>query len=217
MFKNAENHISVIEALAAKPNGMSRKELLEKTNLSDGGTFNRTVNDLRESDFISIYNSFDKKKKDSIYKLTDLYSLFYLKFIKGNIKNTKHNWQKISSQQRFKSWSGYAFENICMMHYPQILEKLGISGVQTNISSWRFPGNNELPGVQVDMLIDRNDGIINLCEAKFSSKEFIINKEYNSKLRQKRNVFENSTKTKKTMLQHYVFNAKRQITCPTQN
>lgn len=198
LFKHAENHMAIIEALAAKPNGMNRKELLEKTKLTDGGTFTRAITDLLESDFISISNSFNKKKKDSIYKLIDFYSLFYLKFIQGNLKNTKHNWQKIASQQTFKSWSGYAFENICMMHTPQILNKLGISGIYTSVSSWKFQGNEELPGTQIDMIINRNDDVINLCEAKFTSKEFILNKTYNAKLRQRRNIFENVTKTKKS-------------------
>jgi AAA+ ATPase superfamily predicted ATPase len=200
LFKHAENHMAIIEALASKPNGMTRKELLKATKLNDGGTFARAINDLLESDFVQIYNSFQKKKKDAIYKLTDFYSLFYLKFIKGNIKNTKHNWQKIASQQSFKAWSGYAFENICMMHTTQILNKLGISGIYSSISSWKFQGNDELPGAQIDMIIDRNDNMINLCEAKFTSKEFIINKAYNDKLRQRRNVFENVTKSKKAIV-----------------
>jgi len=120
LFKNAEDHLCIIEALAGKPNGMIRAELVEKSSLPDGGTFTRALNDLYESGFISLYRPFNKKKKDTIYRLIDLYSLFYLKFIKNDVKDTLHNWQKIAGQPGFQAWSGYAYENICILHVNQI-------------------------------------------------------------------------------------------------
>jgi AAA+ ATPase superfamily predicted ATPase len=200
LFKNAENHVAVIEALAGHPYGLSRDDLLKKSGLPEGGTFNRTVEDLYESGFITKHRPFEKKKKETIYRLIDMYSLFYLNFINNNVKNRANTWQKIANQARFVSWSGYAFENICLQHSNQILNKLGISGTFTEISSWRHKGNDELPGAQIDMLIDRKDGMINLCEAKFSNKEFIIDKDYNAVLRQKRAVFSHVTKTKKSVV-----------------
>ena len=200
LFKNAANHIAVIEALASHPYGLVREELLKKSGLPDGGTFTRTIEDLYESGFIAKYRPFEKKVKETQYRLVDMYSLFYLNFIKDNVKNRANTWQKIANQPRFVSWSGYAFENICIQHSSQILTKLGIAGTFTEISSWRHKGNDELPGAQVDMLIDRKDGMINLCEAKFSNKEFIIDKEYNATLRQKRAVFSHVTGTKKSVV-----------------
>ncbi|MEA3445260.1 MAG: ATP-binding protein [Bacteroidota bacterium] len=200
LFKNADNHMSIIEALANKPNGMTRTELVEKISLTDGGTFVRALNDLIESGFISKYLPFDKKKKDSIYRLIDLYSLFYLKFIKSHVSESPHRWQKISGQSSFKAWSGYAYENICMLHVNQILEKLGLSGTYTEISSWKHRGDDEIPGTQIDLLIDRKDGVVNLCEAKFTEDEYIITKNYNAELRRKRSIFNHVTKTKKTVV-----------------
>ena len=200
LFKNAENHMSIIETLANHPNGMIRTELVKKVPLPDGGTFVRALDDLLESGFISIYRPFNKKKKDSIYRLTDLYSLFYLKFIKGNVSDASHIWQKISGQSSFKAWSGYAYENICMLHINQILKKLGLSGTFTEISSWKHRGNDELPGAQIDLLIDRKDGVVNLCEVKFSEDEYIITKNYNADLRRKRSIFKHVTKTKKAVV-----------------
>jgi len=134
LFKNAENHISIIEALAKKPNGMLRNELVEKSGLPEGGSFSRVLNDLIESGFVFKQYPFNKKKKDAIYRLIDLYSLFYLKFIKDNVKKTSHNWQKIANQSSFKAWSGYAYENICMLHTNQILKALGLSGTYTQFT-----------------------------------------------------------------------------------
>jgi len=200
LFKNAGNHVAVIEALASHPYGMLRDELLKKSGLPEGGTFTRTIDDLYESGFITKHQPFDKKKKETVYRLIDLYSLFYLNFIKDNVSNRSNSWQKIASQPRFIAWSGYAFENICLLHINQILIKLGLSGTFMEISSWRHKGNDEIPGAQVDLLINRRDGVINLCEAKFTSNEFIIDKNYIAALRQKRAVFSHVTKTKKTVV-----------------
>ena len=200
LFKNANNHIAVIETLANHPNGMLRTELVKKSGLPDGGVFSRTIDDLLESGFIIKYRHFNKKKKDAIYRLIDLYSLFYLKFIKHNVTDLSHTWQKISNQNSFIAWSGYAYENICMLHIGQILTKMGLSGTFTEVSSWKYKGDDEIPGAQIDLLIDRKDGLVNLCEAKFTQKEYIITKDDIVNLRRKRSVFEYATKTKKLVV-----------------
>ena len=106
----------------------------------------------------------------------------------------------MSNDSQYLAWSGYAYENICLLHTAQILKKLGLTGTFTQVSSWFFKGNKEIPGAQIDLLIDRKDGMINLCEAKFSNKEYVINKDYVAKLRRKRTVFEQVTNTKKTVV-----------------
>ena len=123
-----------------------------------------------------------------------------MRFIKGNVKDRTNTWQLLSAESRYKAWSGYAYENICLLHIPQILWKLGLSGTITNVSSWYHKGNDEIPGSQIDLLIDRKDGFINLGEVKFSNKEFLISKDYAAKLRRKRSVFEHVTQTKKSVV-----------------
>jgi len=198
LFKNAANHIAIIEALASHPYGLVRNYLVKKSGLADGGTVTRTLEELIESGFIIKYQPFQKKQKDSIYRLIDMYSLFYLRFIKNNAAN--NTWQLLSNEPKYRAWSGYAYENICLLHTPQILRKLGLSGTITRTSSWFHKGDEEIQGAQIDLLIDRQDGLVNLCEAKFSNKEYIITKEYAAKLRRKRAVFEQVTKTKKTVV-----------------
>ncbi len=200
LFKNASNHVAIVETLAKHPYGLVRKQLLEKSKLPDGGTFTRTIDDLVESGFILKYQPFQKKQKDSIYRLIDMYSLFYLRFIKGNVSDFGNSWQMCSNDPAFTSWSGYAYENICLLHTSQILKKLGLSGTITQVSSWHHKGNKTIPGAQIDLLINRKDGVINLCEAKYTNKEYLITKEYAAKLRRKRAVFEQVTKTKKSVV-----------------
>ena len=196
LFKNAENHIKIIEVLASKPQGMIRIDLINDTKISDA-SLSRALEELVECDFISIYQPFINKKKESIYKLTDLYSLFYLKFIKENKGNK--GWEQLSNQSTYTAWSGYAFENICMQHIEQIKAALGISGVFSNTSSWKFKGNDALPGTQIDMLIDRADQVINLCEAKFTKDNFAITNSYSSQLKLKKSIFRQVTQTKKAI------------------
>jgi uncharacterized protein len=196
LFKNADYHITVVETLAARPQGMTRSDIADKTNISEA-SLSRALEELVECDFISFYEPFVNKKKEAIYKLTDLYSLFYLKFIKANKGGGKGTWQQLSNKSTFTAWSGYAFENICMMHISQIRKALGISGVYTTTSSWVFKGDKTLPGTQIDMIIDRADQTINLCEAKFTKENFAITKSYAAQLRMKKSIFRQATQTKK--------------------
>jgi hypothetical protein len=50
----------------------------------------------------------------------------------------------------------------------------------------------------VDLVIDRTDHCINLCEIKFYDEEFIVSKDYAAKLRKKKACFERVTDTKKS-------------------
>lgn len=201
LFKNAASHIAIIEALAKHPYGIIRGDLMKTSGLPPGGTFARALEDLLDSGFIIKLHPFQKKEKESMYRLIDLYSLFYLRFIRGNAGRAGVSWQLLSADSSYTVWSGYAYENICLLHTRQILKKLGIIGTLTHISSWYFKGTDELPGAQVDLLIDRKDGVIHLCEVKFSNKELVLTKEYAGRLRQKSSVFESATQTRKTVFQ----------------
>ena len=129
--------------------------------------------------------------------MTDEYSLFYLRFIENKELEGEDIWQHLSQTQAYKTWSGYAFESICLKHVPQIKKALGISGIYSLSSSFYRKGNAEEKGLQIDLLIDRNDHVITLFEIKFYNKEFSMTRDYTEKLRQKMWRFEEITKTKK--------------------
>ena len=200
LFKNAEKHIKVIEALASHPYGLTRNQLLEESKIENGGNFVRVIENLTDCGFIKPLEPFGKKNKDTIFRIIDFYSVFYLKYIRGNIGERNNIWQSLSTSAGYNSWMGYAFENICLTHLRPIHVALGIAGVYTKVSSFYFKGNSELSGAQIDIVIERNDGIIHLCEAKFTNIEFVLNKEINQILRRKRMVFQEVTKTKKMVV-----------------
>lgn len=193
LFNKYERHIAVIEALATKNKGLNRQEIAQFANLPNGGGLSRILNELEESSFIRKYQSFGKKNKNQLFQLVDAYSLFYINFIKKSSFDDENYWLNSLETPSFRTWSGYAFEMVCLQHIPQIKKALGISGVQTSVSTWQ----NE--NAQIDLLIDRKDRVINLCEMKFSINPFSISKKYDENLRNKIGTFRDATNTKKAL------------------
>lgn len=196
LFANPERYETVIGALSGTWKGLSRMEIIRRANLKDGGGFSTILQDLELSGFITSYVPFNKKKKDTLYRLTDYYSLFYLKFICDTPAEAE-TWKALSQTQSFKVWSGYAFENICLQHINKIKSALGIAGVLTRQSSFQAKGNEENEGTQIDLLIDRQDNCISLCEIKFYNDKLVLSKADADTLRAKRNTFQRITGSKK--------------------
>jgi uncharacterized protein len=197
LFAHAENHVIVVRALAQKKQGMTRNELIEKGKLTNNGGLTKILEELSQSGFISEHFSFDKKKKDKIYRLCDEYSLFYLQFIESNKQQGNDIWQYLSQTPSYKIWSGYAFESICLKHSTRIKEALSIAGIYSSTTTFYRKGNVAEKGLQIDMLLDRNDHTINLFEIKFYNKPYIFNKEEVEELRQKAWLFQQYSKTNK--------------------
>ncbi|MDX1908272.1 MAG: ATP-binding protein [Bacteroidia bacterium] len=200
LFENADKHLAVVRALAEKPSGLTRTEILEACGILSGGSATKVIEELAESGFILGYTPFNKTTKDTLFKLGDEYSHFYYKFVEGSKALGPGAWLSRSSGASWVSWSGFAFENLCLKHVPQIKKALGISGLYTEQSPWRFvakePGEE---GAQIDLLLDRKDNCINLIEIKFSGDVFTIDKKYAATLRTKRRVFIEKTGTRKSV------------------
>ncbi len=200
LFSNATNHVAVIRALASKQMGMTRQQIAESSKVPNGGGLTRVLEELTQSGFISDYQPFGKEKKEKLFRLTDEYSLFYLRFIEGSQFEGADTWNLFSQTQAYKTWSGYAFENVCLRHIPQIKKALGISGVFSRTYSFFKKGSDEEKGVQIDLVIDRNDHVVNLCEIKFHNEQFTISKAYSDALRSQMGIFRQATKTKKHLM-----------------
>ena len=201
LFNTPEKHVQVIQALARKNKGLTRAELLKTGKLLTGGGMTAVLKELTESGFIDKTFPFGKKERDSLYRLTDEFSLFYFKFMQNMKGNENGQWLSRQSTPGYISWCGYAFENICMKHIEQIKRALQIGGVQSTSSSWVSTGAN---GAQIDLLIDRADHCINICEIKFSVKPFSIDKKYAAALKNKLMVFRQQTDTRKTLLLTFI-------------
>lgn len=197
LFNNAATHIALIRALASRPMGLTRAQLLEISGLDTGGGVTSAINELEESGFIVRLHPFGKKLKDTLFRLADEYSYFYLRFIENKTPAERGQWMAKSQTPAYRIWCGYAFENCCIRHISQIKLALGISGIVTTQSSWYTGGSSNGIGAQVDLLVDRADQTINLCEMKFSEHPFAINKSYAAALQQKVLAFKQYTQTRK--------------------
>ena len=207
LFNNAEMHQQIVAVLAAQPSGLSHSEILAKMNQKQSsGSYQRAIDELLVSDFVTEITPFGKRKRGVLYKLTDEYTIFYHRFIKTNKKYTQGVWQQLAESQAYKTWSGLAFENFCYKHIDAIKQTLGISSVFTEIYNLSILANESAEGVQIDLLIDRKDACINLCEIKFYNAPFTISKTYYETLLAKRALFIAHTKTKKQVFITFISN-----------
>lgn len=199
IFDNSEAHVKVVRALAAKTKGLTRSDIVQHSGLSEGGAVSTLIDELQHSGFVSVYLPFGKKKKDSLYRLTDEFSLFYLQFMERNRLDGPGVWQQLSKTQAYISWADYAFESICLKHVAQIKKALGIAGVYATASSYIKKGVDGEPGIQFDLLIDRNDHVITVCELKFYGAEFTIDTATAMAYRNKMATFKEATQTRKQL------------------
>ena len=172
-------------------------DIMAKSKIQDGGGLTMMLQELEQSGFISAYIPFGKKKKDTLFRLTDCYSLFYLKFIKDIPIQETITWKSLSQTQTWITWSGYAFENICFHHIDNIKAAIGIAGVNSSQYSFLSKPTDDMEGTQIDLLIDRQDNVISLCEVKFYNDEWVMSKEDADNLRRKKSIFRHVTGTKK--------------------
>lgn len=198
LFSKAERHEAIVSTLARKVKGLGRDEISHEAGLANGGGLTRLLGELEESGFIRRYRPYGKKSRNSLYQLTDFFSLFHLRYMKDRMDADRNHWLKMIDSPKHRAWSGYAFEQVCLAHVPEIKRALGISGIGTEISSWRSETAAE--GAQVDLVIDRRDSVINLCEMKFSIHPFLITRKYDAELRQKAGVFKYETGTRKSVM-----------------
>lgn len=201
LFKFPAPYITIVSALAKKKVGMTRKEILDETKLLDNETFIRALRELEQCGFIWKYAMLGRKVKGAIYQLMDNYTLFYFQFLQDGRKDA-HFWSNNIVSPRHNAWAGLAFERVCLQHLSQIKQKLGILGVACDAYSWNYkPKDEEDAGsaFQIDLLIDRNDNMINLCEMKFSTAEFEVSEAEETRLRRRLSRFVSVTKTKKSI------------------
>jgi uncharacterized protein len=197
LFRKYELYEKVVEALSTKNEGLQRTDIIKQAKISSGGTLTKILDDLEESGFITSYQSLDDKQKNIIFRLSDFYTFFYFKFIKEGKYQGENSWINLLDNPAQRAWQGFTFEQICINHVSQIKKVLGISGIQSNHHAWK--GSTADKAAQIDLLIDRRDQVINVCECKFSLDIFSIDKDYSEKLRSKIATFKAATQTKKSV------------------
>ncbi|MCF0168042.1 MAG: ATP-binding protein [Bacteroidales bacterium] len=178
VFSSPDELKKIVAALAGKRSGLSRDEISQKTHIDPNGNLTKMLNALIASDFVTRYVPFGESKRNELYKLTDPFCIFYLHFVGGHDSLNADFWTMNQSSQSIVSWRGLAFEEVCLRHVNQIKGALGISGVASRQSAWSVKGSDDVQGNQIDLLIERKDNVVNMCEMKFYNDEFVVSKSY---------------------------------------
>ena len=197
LFRHADNHINIVGILAKTTAGLSRQELSAASGLADGGSLTKVLAELESCGLINRVSDISRKRNGEYYKLTDFFTLFYFKYLKSNENTDPRFWSNFHTQPAHNAWCGYAFERLCMAHIEQIKQKLGISGVITN--TYAFRSKQQKGGAQIDLIIDRRDDTINLCECKYVNSEYTLTASDAADLERKKDVFVQETGTRKSI------------------
>lgn len=203
LYEEPDIYVQIIRAIAKKRGGVSREELVRSVKkISDGGTLNMKLQSLEEAGFISIFLPLGHSRRGVHYRLIDEYTIFYLNWIESYKKQTRPtardaHWISIMRTSSWHSWAGYAFEAVCLKHIDKIKEALGIDTIQSYCGDWRYVPEKGEAGAQIDLLFDREDDCVTLCEIKHTDKEFVITKDYAHELERKKAIYKERTRTKK--------------------
>jgi len=197
MFSTPESYINVVKALGGKKAGMTREEIIKKGKLTDNGGLTRTLEDLENCGLIRKYRPLLNKNKDTLFQLIDNFTLFHFHFLIDKAEGV--TWSQLQQQPIYNMWCCLAFERLCLLHIDNIREVIGINKILCGVYSWVWKGDEVYPGCQIDLVIDRSDGVINLCEIKYSKKAFVVNKKTDMEIRTKAGIFIGKTGTKKSV------------------
>ena len=189
LFANPCGHLKVVEALSTKKAGMTREEVLGATKLEDNGAMTKVLAELAACGFIRLYRSPGKRTRETVYQLIDNFTLFHYRFLANGGNSSSGSWLSRAASHERDVWNGLAFERVCLEHLPQITRALGISGIRTEAYSWRRRGGEGIEGAQIDLLIDRADKSVNICEMKYAAGEYEISAQEHERMLHRRSAY----------------------------
>ncbi|OGT46873.1 MAG: AAA family ATPase [Gammaproteobacteria bacterium RIFCSPHIGHO2_12_FULL_38_11] len=215
LYEDADTYIKIVRVIAKNTGGISREKLISSLRkISSGGTLNNKIKSLEEAGFISTFIPLGHAKRGVHYRVIDEYVLFYLAWIEPFRKNTRgdipsdgHHWLNQARTPAYYAWAGYAFEAVCFKHIGQIKTALGLERISCGYGDWRYsPISSDDQGTQIDLLFDRDDDCVTICEIKNTDKPFFVTKDYVKNLESKRRVYVNQTRTSKLIFMALISN-----------
>ncbi len=194
LFKKPEKHMAIIKALSKAKNGKTRQELSEIKEVGGGSVLTENLQELEQCGFIRRYANYAKPANGAYFQLVDPFVLFSLRFLASR---NQSSWMEYIHSPSYNAWRGNAFEICCINHVPKIKEALGIVGVETMEYAWRSETSD--PGAQIDLLIDRKDGVINLCEMRYTDAAAEIDKNEYGRLMNRLSAFQKEARPRKAI------------------
>lgn len=194
LFKSPEPYIKIVEALGKNRQGLTRNEIASVLKVTSNGTLSEQLENLEYCDIIRRYTTKTNGKvkiNDAYFQLTDLFTLFHLTF--GKKLTTEDYWEQRLNTPVINTWQGLAYEHVCMAHIGQIRHALGLDKIAVEYYSWRSSG---MPRAQIDMIIERADHLVNLCEIKYTNTEYTITAQEDQNFKNRISSFVRESKTK---------------------
>ena len=186
IFNQPEKYRRVVTLLAGRQKGYSRDEIIRLLSIDSGSSLSQLLKTLEACDFIEHYRPFENNRRQMMYRLTDPFCLFFLANVHGRSRSETF-WRDNENLPSLSTWRGRAFENLCLGHLAQIKRALGIEGVACEAATWTMRGTEDESGMQIDLILDRNDRVVNLCEMKFVNTSFTVDAKYEQVLRRRIN------------------------------
>ncbi|MCH9626953.1 MAG: hypothetical protein S4CHLAM2_05850 [Chlamydiales bacterium] len=212
LFDHSEVSLQIVRAISRAGNSISREKLIQVTGLPSGGTLNKRLEELEASEFIRSFVPMGKKIRDQFYRIVDEYTLFYLKWIEpivraGTQRDEEDLWQKTAKKPERAVWAGQSFESVCFKHIKQIVRGLKLDNFSYSSGSWLYrpPKKSKESGAQIDLLIDRDDHCITLCEIKYSDHQFTVDKSYAKSLINKVDIVEQNYPSRRNPTKKQIF------------
>ena len=194
LFNKPEKHMAILEALARKKEGFTRNDLLKIKSIGGGSVLTKDLRELEECGFIRKFTNYTKEENSSLYQLIDPFTLFSIQFITAEKCSS---WNEYINSPGYNAWRGNSFEIVCFNHVNQMKSALGISGIETKEYAWRSSKSEQK--AQIDLIIDRSDGVINLCEMKYTNDEYALDQEEYEKIKKRLAVFQEESGTNKAI------------------
>lgn len=191
LYDKPEKHMAILEMLSKNKDGLTRTELSKEESIGGGSILTKDLKELEECGVIRKYQNYVKGENEFFYQLIDPFTLFSIRFMQDK---SLDSWSTYINTPGYHSWRGSSFEIVCLNHIPQLKATLGINGIQTNEFAWRSKKSDR--GAQIDLLIVRKDGVINLCEMKFTTDEYALDAAEYEKIQNRLAQFQKETCTK---------------------
>ena len=204
LFAKEGPYVQIVTALGTKRMGMTRNELSEATKLANSGTLTTYLEELEQCGLLRRYRVPGKNSREALYQLIDNYSLFYFKFIRENSEQDTSFWTTSIDSRLLTTWQGLAFEMVCLQHIASMKRALKIEGVHSAVYAWQNMPSKTKDGAQIDLVIDRNDGIVNLCEMKFASDKYVLTAKDNEAMHAKKEALARNVSARKSIHITYV-------------
>lgn len=194
LFARDGAYRKVIDTLVTQKYGMTYAELSNRVTgkPEPSGGLLRVLENMERSELIERRLMFLNRSKGTRLYVTDEYIRFVSRWLRNSGVSTFSAFNRIFSSQSYASWQGFDFELTAFKNVHLVSQALGISGIP--VEPFVYYRDKD---VQIDLLLERGDQTITLCEAKSYDSQYEPTEKDVTRFRIRRQAIEELLKTKR--------------------